>query len=417
MDYQVPHDKQLFKKTTITRTRHISVVILAIYIASVYIYASVPSTTFISEIIFIIFLISVLFILYNKGTIEIAKEFIWFYVFGTYLLLGSMYSPDINYSLSLSRTYFLLIVFIYLIVALLNTRILIEKMVFYFSIAGIVYSVYCINLYGIDGIINSLTTGVRLGYEVGAPNSYGYYGAISTVLLIYLFMTRGKKVYLIASILPLIIVITSYSKKAFIIFVLSTLILLFFKYRKRTFKMITMLTLFGIGIYFVLQIPELELLKNRITSLINILQFDTNESTESDQIRVKLIGEGIRIFLENPFIGHGTGAFRFQIIENIGHEMSSHNNFIELAVNNGLLGLFLFYTPIILIIIRLLRIYSKFKDELSILLFILLVNNTFINGSSALTYLDKISFVILGISYAYCFIFYQIGRLTNIKHE
>lgn len=66
---------------------------------------------------------------------------------------------------------------------------------------------------------------------------------------------------------------------------------------------------------------------------------------QSFETRAEMILRGVELFAESPIWGHGNEGFRVLS----GFFTYSHNNYIELLVNYGMLGSFLFYIPFILV--------------------------------------------------------------------
>ena len=60
---------------------------------------------------------------------------------------------------------------------------------------------------------------------------------------------------------------------------------------------------------------------------------------ESVAIRQNLVEVGLDLFKEHPVLGHGLGAFG----RVSGYGMFAHNNYVEVAINGGIVGLLLYY--------------------------------------------------------------------------
>ena len=184
---------------------------LGVYIALVMIYDSRPEVTKFINIFFVFYATLSLIQHYKSKKLSINTFFIWFYLFGLLLVLGVLFAPVTNYAIMICTTYLLLSVFLFINVNNMTNRITIEMVLFLFMVAGIANSLYAVYFYGIEGIINSITNGIRLGWEISAPNSYGLYSAITAILSFFFYLFRGRKVYLLIMVLPLLIMITSSS--------------------------------------------------------------------------------------------------------------------------------------------------------------------------------------------------------------
>lgn len=378
---------------------------LGIYMALVMIFDSRPEITNVINLFFVAYFILSLLAFYKSKRLIIDTFLMWFYLFGIALLIGVLFAPVSDYAIMICTTYLSLSIFLFINIKNMRNKKLIEKTLFVLTIAGLVNSLYSVYFYGVDGIINSITNGIRLGWEISSPNSYGLYSAFTALLLIYFYFYKGKKIYLILAILPIIIMFTSYSKKAFLVLAFSIILLVIYKYRKKSIKMIGSIFLVLAVIYIVLQAPALELLKLRLESMFSVVTNNDNNTSlyvdGSDQKREELILIGINFFEDSPIVGNGTGAYRFKSEAIFGMSTASHNNFIEIAVNHGLIGLFLYYTPIFIILISLLFHSLNKNDEVAFLIFILLFVITFIHGMSAITYTDKFYWFLISIGVSY----------------
>lgn len=390
--------------TKFFRPKENAINILGIYFIIILIFDLRPETTKMSNFFFMLFLASTLYLIFVQRKLNINYFFVWNYLFGVSLLMGILYAPNKDYALMVTTTYILLSAFFYLVYRVLDEKLNIDRAIKFLMVAGIFHSLHAFYHYGIDGILNSLMMGTRLGWEISAPNSFGHYAATTAILILYYFMFTNKKRYLLLSVLPLIIMITSYSKKAFLVFVISILLLVIFKYRKHGLKLIVNIVIVLIILYSILQIPALSFLNARLNSMLFVVTNNTNTSEfvdGSDQIRSQLIKDGLKFFSESPIMGHGTGSYRFVMSQRYGNEIASHNSFIELLVNNGLIGFLVYYIPITILIISLFIYALKYNDHSSYLLFVLLLINSLIHGMSAITYTEKFFWIIFSLSGAF----------------
>ena len=85
-----------------------------------------------------------------------------------------------------------------------------------------------------------------------------------------------------------------------------------------------------------------------------------------------MIQYGMDYFKERPLLGHGIENFRYLYAQEVGKETYSHNNYIELLVNNGIVGLLLYYSFYISVILKAndRRRKSKSLEEKDIIYFV-----------------------------------------------
>lgn len=393
-------------KMIIKKYRGVSleILLLGIYLCLVMIFDSRPNMTKLVNVFFVFYFAISLIRVLTKGKVSFSKYISWFYIYWFLLILGAVYSPNKEYSISIVTTFLLLNIFSIAVVNNIVDEDNVKKIILIFAIAGIVNVLYTVQFYGIKEISNSIIYGRRLGWEISAPNAYGLYSAITTVILVYYYIYEKNKTALLLSLIPITIMLTSYSKKAFLFFIVCMLSLVVFKYKKRSIKMIIKVLAILVIVFLVLQIPVFETLKLRLGSLFSVITRDTTNSSfvdSSDQLRVQLITEGIEMFKNAPLIGNGTGAYRFFSISFFGKNIASHNNFIEILVNNGLIGFLVYYIPILLLLFNGFKISILKNDNLGWLLFTLLMGTTLIHGVSAIIYIDKIYWFILTCNLAY----------------
>jgi O-antigen ligase len=383
---------------------NLEIILLGIYLCLVMIFDSRPNMTKLVNVFFVFYFTISLIRVLTKGRISFSKHISWFYAYWFLLIVGTLYSTDKDYSIGIVTTYLLLNIFSIVVANNIVDNNDMKKVVLIFLIAGVINALYAVQFYGLKEISNSIIYGRRLGWEISAPNSYGLYSAITAIILVYFYISGKNKLALLLSAIPITIMLTSYSKKAFLFFIVCLLSLVVFKYKKKSIKMIIKVSAILVIVFLILQIPVLETLNLRLGSLFSIITRDTTNTSfvdSSDQLRVQLITEGIEMLKKAPLIGNGTGAYRFISLIYFGKNIASHNNFIEILVNNGIIGFLIYYIPILLLIFNGFKISIVKNDYLGWLLFTLLMGTTFIHGASAIVYTDKIYWFILTCNLAY----------------
>ncbi len=80
--------------------------------------------------------------------------------------------------------------------------------------------------------------------------------------------------------------------------------------------------------------------------------------------RAHLIEAGIKLWKESPLIGHGFSQFS----RLSGYGSYAHNNYIEVAVSGGIIGLLLFYSIHVIILFKALKTQNPLRLRLIILL-------------------------------------------------
>jgi O-antigen ligase len=86
--------------------------------------------------------------------------------------------------------------------------------------------------------------------------------------------------------------------------------------------------------------------------------------------RTMMIAYGFDFIMEKPWLGNGFNAFSTLFGNITGWYTYSHNNFIELLVNTGIVGLIIYYSLTFYIIKGLWKPALKDRDALSQILFL-----------------------------------------------
>ena len=121
-----------------------------------------------------------------------------------------------------------------------------------------------------------------------------------------------------------------------------------------------------IGLVFLAQNLDLPIM-NRFVSTINLLEGGTNIG-ESDYERTFLFFESINFWNDSPFFGNGIKHFE----NNSALGLYTHINYIELLTNYGMVGLMLFYFPIIRKVRFLYLNYNQISFEIKFFFYMLL---------------------------------------------
>lgn len=97
----------------------------------------------------------------------------------------------------------------------------------------------------------------------------------------------------------------------------------------------------------IINIPSLyNTIGNRIEDTLRFFESGKNLDSynlQSDNLRYNLLRDGMEMFLEKPILGYGSGNFSSVNLLYNGDAHYAHNNYVELLVNMGIVGTFLFY--------------------------------------------------------------------------
>ena len=181
------------------------------------------------------------------------------------------------------------------------------------------------------------------------------------------------------SIILLLVLLKNYRIQLFISFLLTIIIFQIF------FNNLDSLKIRYLGLIRELELKKIDqLFDNKSSKSLISGTINDGISLESDYL--KIYKTAYRVFLENPYLGTGLKSFssecknlKIKSNDNLSCSLHPHNIYLEVLVNQGVLGLLLFLLFIIVLIKKnyLNIIFFKITKEkklLSFFLFILLVS-------------------------------------------
>jgi len=158
---------------------------------------------------------------------------------------------------------------------------------------------------------------------------------------------------------------------------------------------IVCIVILGIGMYFaVMEIPVLYgAIGYRIEKMVNM--YTGGKADMSTIHRSMLIEDALRIFKDNPILGIGQDGFRY--VNRVQRGYYSHNNYVELLANLGLVGFVAYYGFIVSMLIRFLKGNKQCIFPLAALMAALVIDYAMVSYSAELSY----------ICFAICLIAYE----------
>ncbi len=161
-------------------------------------------------------------------------------------------------------------------------------------------------------------------------------GLFACLRRIFEYKTKGilSKVLIIYLVIGMLF---TGSRGALISFVVGLAVLVFLEMRDRGSRARVLLLIIIVAITAIVAIyyiPE-ELLMSRFSSE-NLLGI--NEYTDGAHNRYTIWFHSLKLFVDSPVIGYGCGNF-FSAIEKVYRECASHNMYVLVAVEEGLIGL------------------------------------------------------------------------------
>lgn len=244
----------------------------------------------------------------------------------------------------------------------------------------------------------------RFGEELtGNANIFGLLYMIAASVSVYFLFSNSsikcKIVYAVALFLQLYALTASGGRKYMVFPLMIFFIMLIQNKDKHNKKHIILYSFISIvaigGIYYLFMNNEFlyENIGYRFEDLINYTTGESSKAEGGTIVREKMIIAAKDLWLQSPLFGHGTHMF--SVIS--GFNVYSHNNFMELLCNNGIIGFCIYYGIYALIIFKLIKCpYSVLRNY-----FIAFVISMLANEIGAITYNSSLVQVILLLSCRY----------------
>ena len=315
-------------------------VLFIVYVFVLYMFSFQTAFVDFTEYVFLLFAGVVAVYVAAKKRILFAKEHYYILGFCFLSFVTSIWAVDFDTALTSSISLTLLAVMSILVYQVFDKQDakLLLKTVFYAGIALVIFTM--INA-GLAKYIDAILTGKRLGGAMNAPNTFGVYCSISFVLGLYLL--REKKLYYgLLLILIFSGILASGSRNAFIITAIGSVITMFFAFKNiNTSKKIIYFVIFLI---LILIAYSLGLFDSIFSRLENLETPSGAESSEDPSLKSRLfmIEFGFKNFFNKPIFGFGINNAQF-LLEPYFARTYLHNNYIELLVDVGAVGFFLYY--------------------------------------------------------------------------
>ena len=260
-------------------------------------------------------------------------------LFGIVLSASTLYSPT-NSSIvnAYILRYWISFATAFLIANVIDTDRDIHVLINACIVAGVAYSAFVYSYYGIKYL---LTITYRIDNTLGNQNEIGMYCAFSIILSVYEIFNkkniRHTILYIVCIIVNFPALLVTGSRKALLIaFVGFLAMVLTYNEKKGKYKrLIFAILILSVVLYFANDFAYFVGIHDRFIDLSGILS--GGDVTRNDAARLYWIREGWKHFLNSPVFGNGfLSSYAY-------FNLYSHNNFIELLMDNGIIGFALYY--------------------------------------------------------------------------
>ena len=362
--------------------------ICILYVAYIFSVYAFPFQVLKVEIIFLGFL------LFKIRKIKINFYLIWSFMFFSIVILSVIFSKDPFIS-------FIGAMQILKILVLNNILILVSKnkreVYFFlntFIVAGIVLILRLLTLVPLENLGNNRLQIIGMFNA----NDVGLKLSLSLIFLLYfIFLEKKYKLYYLVNvpILYLFIFFTG-SKKAFVFSVLSLVLIILLSLKNKK-KLVYYIPLIILGLFLIFRIiMEIPVFYNVLGYRLEAFLSFTEGNSRIDGStleRLSMIKEGIDLFSEELFLGYGLEGFALNT--NFGHY--SHNNYVEMLVNFGIIGFIVYYTMYFYLMVKNIKLYLlRNKIIIPFLINIIIV---FIIEMAMISYKDRFFYLVLGLNF------------------
>lgn len=277
-------------------------------------------------------------------------------------------------------------------------------------IADVIMIVLLVLLAGSVSSFLSIVSDDELSTLFIQKNIIAFSMSIGIIVSLYLVLFQKHWFFFITLVLFVLVLFCTGSRRGLLTMFLGLGGLYYFNSKVNNGNILKLVIGVTVSIFVFMSLLQLDIFSNmneRLTSLILGLG-NKNELSSSDEYRFILINKAFEMFKENPVLGHGAGAFKAKA----GFGIYSHNNYVELLANYGLVGFCLFYGYIIKILKLSYLSIGRYKDAFSVFLFILLCIRL-VSDFGNVSYYDKFIYIIFGVAISY-FKFIKLNEKRTI---
>ncbi len=350
---------------------HIGIFLFCIYNATLFFANDVLLPKEISSYSLYLFLgCSVLF-LFMKRTLQLQRVSVWMLSVMAFSMISMLYSPEKGI---LSGKFYLLIVN-FVIVMLISQYSFNKNIVAAIGWTYAMSSLFMMVSLIATGNITDLSESGRLGTELtGNANSFASLLMIAVLFAIWFLIYTKRNIW--QTILLLSSIAMSYfgmflsgGRKYVIIPIIFLYVLLLFKRDKKgrahlLKNTISVILAVCLVYWLMMNVPMFyEIIGIRIEAGLSFLQGDLSKADASSILRDKMIEGGLKGWLSSPIWGHGFDSFKHYNVTITGLSTYSHNNYVEMLFNTGIIGFFLYYSFYVYILKKALT--SKQKVSMS----------------------------------------------------
>lgn len=307
--------------------------------------------------------------------IRIDAFYIWYIVLLLIYGISCLYASKMYYALDMYKTIIFRFVFYFYIYNIVRCVADIECIMKIMIISSLLMTVHALAISNMKMLIY-FPLGVTTLNELWNANSIANYAMFSALFALYFLVVKKERndkflyLYVVIYFYMLFIQLLTRSKSAVLISGIVTIGVLYINNKKNILKLVISVLAIVI-IFIVVSKTELfyEFVGKNFNEFIDYFAKGTGRgSYESTSMRMEMIKFGLEKAKESPIFGYGLNNYRDLFsyttwnVYGIGG-VYAHNNYIELLVNNGIIGLISYYS----IYVYLIKKLKKKKDKISLI--------------------------------------------------
>lgn len=319
-----------------------------------------------------------IFVICKNKKFSFPIELVGIVLFCLFSLFSLIYAPDLD--LAVSKCITILLMSSIPILVVMSSKKDKSYMEFYFK---------CIVVGAIIPIIISFFSETapngRFGDNISDCNAMAKSIALAAIIVLHYAINKYKKLYVLYFLLAVPLLLTQ-SKSGLILFLVFTVAVITINWKNiSTTEKVGLFVLIVIAIFICLTNEAIYSILSRMRNMITFFLGGNKEIDYSTYERLMLKQQGIEFIKQKPLFGYGIGQSIYLLDGSYFHD-----DFIQVAVEIGLLGLMVYLFPFISCIIK------CFKKKNYLVLLLLLCN--LMSGAFNTLYYHKITYILLAIS-------------------
>ncbi|GIQ69768.1 hypothetical protein XYCOK13_25920 [Xylanibacillus composti] len=305
--------------------------------------------------LYMLLAVSILTIFYTKR-FHINHYLIWYVLFLAISLFSTTYAYNANVALAGLYSMIVVLGLAVAITSILRDSMDIKNVLVCFSLSG--FLLFTVLLWR-----DQLFVDERLGESLfGNANIFANLMMLSLICSIWLSLySQGIKraAYLFIIMTQVYTLFLSGGRKYILVPALFFYLLLILKKdadgRNRVIRYTVLFALVISSVFWLIfSVPLFyDTIGYRMAGFLDLLTGDNQNVLNGDMERQYMMDYGIDFFKERPITGYGTDNFKILFGDAYGRYVYSHNNFIEMLVNYGVMGFILYYSFYMFLICKL----------------------------------------------------------------